>query len=698
MFLPDKLFEKALYWGPLFVGVISLVLGTVVLQRGHTTTKQSSLAISNAEHQSADGEFNARANPIAKNPVVTELARDMAPDVAHGQKKNLKAQKHSFDKLLATVLAQRGRVAGETGAEISPGIAQNGDRVFALKRDHLAGLMGTRLAHNGWVGYKGLEQVIQRGSTRFLLIAADDWGGQIGKLGAQMEAGLNPGIQLGTRGPVSAFIAQLAAPLGSEAKIVRKGALFGAGAGETFKLAYLSRTFGARLGARGGISQQRLRARGNFSGQKYNVKLAGAQIGKAPFALKEGMKILSDLANGLLLEHHSQRYGQSIGGSSMGALVAGRIYFDTAAERFREMAKAREALRAETLALLANKKELAGLRGIERCSRAFHTVLQSVRDAKIVPLKKQLKPLFQVDKKLPGKWIFRMAQPRAKSKCLRYKVYYSGRKKCVKWRKRTQRFTARFLSDEEKQFILKAQKIIYSKGRTLALKPRSSNHWVINRITTDLNSYSRQPLNPAICTGAIRMVDYFEGNLGRVKKLVVETKRLFDQSRFLLEARRQHLEALISNAAREARYRIENNLVTVSDAVGDTLNERADDLPVKRPVAVPISLTKISTKDLYGALFELSKTLFGADMAYVLDVRGDFIEALGVVRKTYREHGVKVPHNQETLRAVEGLFGLLEASYYVQLYQKRLLPLEEHLFGSLSAIRIGHEQVCACQP
>lgn len=749
MFLPDKLFEKGLYWGPLFVGVISLVLGMIVLRPAlHSSTDGSSMI---AERKVLKAYRKKAAPDKAKilPPKTLTLAQKQRDKVKHSTdiikqvtpsaeealevatkldpKSALKPERvpvpkdkparlsidksqlaekseRTHDDILRTVLAQRGRQAGQFGATFRQKAFEIGDGALSVKQEHLAMFAGERLALLGGVGFEGVEVAIADSKGRLLLTGAKKWGRLTGKLGSKMEVALKAGILTGSQAPLAAFIYDLSKPLGTEAQVLSRVIALGGTAGESYKLVQFSRQFGRGTSKDIGPHYSQFLKLAALSGTRFQLAYMGALMGAQPDFSFQGLAQSVSSADNLRLHYNLSQYGEVMGQVSAKFVTAGLKGFDESVVRYVKRTNMELNEQQEhKLALLTlpqnGEEELVK----KSCSENFHAILQHVRATKIATLRQDLKPLFALDKSLPGKWIFRLTTAPKRRRCLRYKRYNSGRKKCKKWSKSVRTVAANYLSPLEKQFVIRAQKLVFSKGRDPALKPRSANHWVINQISNDLNSYSRQPLNPAICTGAIRMVDYFEGNLSRVKKLVTFVNEVAEQANGLLDSRRLHLEAILTNAANETALKQQQSVSVIPKDTIDNASDRSLDRNIEEPatvrtVSLPrVSLPKIKSDDLLGSLIKLSDQLFGGAQVEGLDDHPQFLVALRSVARHYKSNGVIMPMDASGRQALRGLLGMMEASFYISNAQQRMQVIDTRLFGSLNSIREGYGTACSCE-
>ncbi len=323
-----------------------------------------------------------------------------------------------------------------------------------------------------------------------------------------------------------------------------------------------------------------------------------------------------------------------------------------------------------------------------RCSENFYNTLKALNELKIASLSKVVKPISRIDKSLPGRWYFKPSIAGVKRVCSRYKRYYSGRKKCIRWKKQV---TPLVVTDgpDQKAFFKLASGLIAGKGRHPIVKSKSPGHWLINRVARDLKSYSLQKPHPAICTGALGMVSYFEGNLKKVKIHIDEVARLSAESDEFLNYWQGELQKTMKENSQDV------GTPTARRGKELSIEEQLDRIASQRHLTVFKEDFDISSIDLPLALGQVAIRIYGAEAAVEIKASDDILFALSESRKLLRAHRKRL--SKRLYAVLYKFYSTVEASYYIRRSHERYKPLNDQLFGSLQDIRSAHQTHCVCQ-
>ena len=646
---PHKLLETMLYWGPLVVGGLSLIVGVIAL-RGHGPGP------GHAGQMMADPALveETQQAQVPKTETKKTLSQQTLAKKTEPPQKD-KAKKTATDQ--ASVQA-RAALLGE-----------NALQKVLLEKEQAA-----------------LKGRIDPAQLTGLSKEAHAWGLDTGRLGVVLMTATAHGVKKSGSLALKQLVYKEAVPLGTAAQAGRLGLARAGGFGAHHFLATTGRSLGHQAELieplRGLARSHGLKGGRAFTYQTLGQTLTFKQTAPlfAPHAAHKG-------AERFALEHYAQAFSTKLGGKALGFTRLGIEGAVGAAGRLKSLA----AVGAKTPALTPLTIQLPPLDESSAaegdCAARYYSALQQLRAHHIEPLRANLKPLFQKNAALPGKWMFRPQRSKGKRVCKRYKYYwtYSGKKKrgrCAKWGRRLNSGSQGALSKEEQQFFKLARQFVVSYGRGPAMKPRSPNHWVINRVTLDLKTYSTQAHHPAICTGAIRMVDYFEGNLGRVKKLVSSVHDMAARNDALLEARR-HLAADVLKFSSQSA----------------TLKQSLSPDPSDRPLHEAnhsFALPALSSRHLTEGLEAITERIMGQTAAAAVRAAPDFFAKLRTARTHLAKTGPVVPVNAHGLRDIQRLFGLIEASFYIQQAEVKLTGLRQQLFGTLSGLRLAHQTYCQC--
>ena len=664
----NKLFEKMLYWGPLFVGVVFLC-GGLALLRGDL--------------------FVFLKDALVAQKLVEP--HDPVPILPDGASPKVPFQKNE---------------------ELPPFVEKNIARKAA---DHLPSL-SAQLGHDGGLVQLSMMTIGAHSGQQFVRQRMQDWGDMSGRLGLKLYLATQAGMYKSAALPVKRLVFERSSFLGGAAEPSRVGVRQAAQSGQHFMLFRVAQ----KIGARGAVSADRFvilnaaldsgkEDAGKGALDEAALNFSRVQLGRLlqPHRGLTPVLFSQTGAKTVALHYHLNRFSSLMGGGGLTFAQLGLSELTVGAARFAKQAELLvgatplESVRFQFPSLEFDEGPRA-----RSCSERYYSALQYLYSNYIQPLKANLKPVFQMDRALPGKWVFH--PPRAKSirVCQRRKIYrsYSGKRrkgKCLKWGRKVVASHTPYLSKEERQFFQFAKKLVIGKGRRSDMKPRSPNHWVINRVTKDLNTYAKQKQHPALCTGAIRMVDYFEGNLGRVKGMVEQVHQLTRLNDALLEARRLYLEDLL-NLARKSDF-LKQSLS--EDITGAVQNNKDPSARVTRALTEtnqainlppPISLARLRANQLQVSLAELSAQILGPETGQAVAEAPNVFAALKLVRARLQHEGPIISINALGLLEMKRLFGLIEASYYIQHASHKLLGLRVQLFGTLSGLRQAHQTYCQC--
>lgn len=680
MSLPEKLLEKAFYWGPLFVGVVSLIAGVVFVQTVYKFEGEIPLAQLHIQSKETRKTYDAprtdtpqkvarhidkssQDKPLPLQKGLPLKARDLAEDKSSKTSDNHTREKSSSDgdapsshitakvitpKNVQTTLPKKQRKEEQSvratipqlvalqskliGAEA--GLALSGFE-HSFLRPSLIGFeySGSILAHWGNLSQFGLRQALRR--SEHIVVMAD-----AALVGAQGEYFIS-GLKFSFKNSIKPLIAHYGHKIGGKSPLSQTG----------FQLSLVAGTMVQRQFL---ISQ-------------------GTNFGAIPKVTAIGLTHSMEGSERLLQHFQLSEIGHDIGNQISFENLAGIKRAVSSAEKMKVAAIALAT--AQKLSLKRKgqgpqSEEQAQEQALENlpCSDRFYAALQDIRSSKISSIRTVARPISTIDKTLPGKWVFTPPSFRTRSICKKYKYKRSGKRRCVKWSK--SRSTNTSYTDDERDYILAAQKLIRGKGRHPMVKPRSPSHWVINIVAQNLNSYSSQKSHPALCTGALGMLDYFEGNLNRLRKHMLEMASLNEQSKAHILNKVERLNVSLN---KQVPLEMLNN-----DEASFTQNQRI----------------VISSYDPITVNAQAVAALFGEDVGLEILSRNNFIEAMRLTRTLLTSR--KPELHESAYRAILRLATILEASYYIQNTNEKYKQLEQKLFGSLRGIRTAHSDHCNC--
>ena len=644
MSFPEKLLERTFYWSPLLVGVVSLIIGVILVE----TVDKHDGDVQLAHLKFQEDALEAKTHPVelaGKSPLKTIAKRKedkqvlaTLPPQLNLKDKPLKVEKPRENNRVADTVKNSKDVVEHTVRITVPQMVKLQSSTLSKGVPSvLAGLRATAFGSSK-IGFS------HRGSNL-------SYWGKLSHLGFETSLHRTLHVTLMERGET----------LGTQSQLFIDGFDHLTSRAELTLAQYLAENLGGHSAtAYLGFSDNR-----NSSQLVVNefFETYGAELGKISPVTLTGFDTSLFGSETLLKGYKIAELSKEIGRQISHKNIDGVNYSLTSAEKLKMAALALSAHKAK----VEDKSQNSDLSELS-CSERYYAALKEVRSSKISDIRNVARPLSQIDKTLPGKWIFRPPNFKARSVCRKYKYYKSGRKKCLKWRKQVAENSN--YTEDEKSFILAAQKIISGKGRHPLVKPRSPSHWVINIVAQNLNSYSSQKSHPAICTGALGMVDYFEGNLTRLKKHIMQIATLHEQSKVHIL---NHVERF-------------NVTLEQTDALGYADQETAS--------VTQYNKIKLSSYDPQTVNGQAVASLFGEDVGLEILSRHNFIQALKLTKTVLKSR--KEQLDPDTYTAFQRLTTLLEARYYIQQTHQKYQDLEVKLFGSLRDIRTAHSTHCNC--
>lgn len=686
MLMPDKLLEKALYWGPLFTGVICLIAGMGVLNSPFMQKLSAHVEASRIERARLAGRPIPAPRYAAHIKDLNKLAKKERP------------YPKPVDKAVAARFDEGGRIAGFAGAVLADphGYGEQAGLAFQqrFEVDGFAGLLGRA----GRPGMEGVPLALLDGPRLLLRGDMADWASLEGHRWAQGEEGFNGVIAPVALWPLKESTRQSARALGKMEPSVEVAALGGTKAGAHYNGMFYGRLVGSRQGALAGRHFQSLQQQGASAGMIINFQELGQEFAFEPDIVLGGVAASQNLTGRILKREQGTLLGTALSQPFISYVSLGLGGLEGAARRYETQANSRPRLQKAAYNLPADLKGNAG--GKACANHEFYRVLKYLQKSRLAPLKTTLKSLFNGQKNNASRWIFKPLSLRAKRACARWKVYRSGRRKCLKWGTRAPAANG-LLSAGEKKVLQSASRLV-STGASAHIKKRSNNGWVLTRINQDLQFYSRQPEHPAICTGALRMVDYFDNHLGRVRRMIDDRLAELGNVQLLLQSRRSFLNDMLyrSRELAEIKRSLTGGETRLASFQGSSLKispeGRAAAFSPRRGAFDEISLDEIRLDDLQSGIASLGRVVWG-------DVAGDEIAGakgvlagLRLAHKFYQEKNFQLELTPAVRRDVRRLFVLIEAGFYLKERHEMYKELNDQLFGSLALLRQAHALHCQC--
>lgn len=279
------------------------------------------------------------------------------------------------------------------------------------------------------------------------------------------------------------------------------------------------------------------------------------------------------------------------------------------------------------------------------------------------------------DRARPGRWLFRprIAVARSKRVCRRWQRvwdqrHWRWRSQCTRWlRISNTKKRGPGLSKSDAKMFRFARGFVVARGSDPELSDKRHYGWVSQRVATDLRGYMKQDRHPAICTGAIELVGYFDKRMGDVRTRADK----------------------IAAYARDARRLAADKIEAVREAM------RSD--PGGHPGwgAAPLGLShRDSEGPLKGLVVEAAMLVGQEDLVERVKQADDAFAALRLVKGRWQE--VTKELSASTRTKLETALAAIEAADYLDVVDAHYRNIAETIGGSLTAIRSAHAKHCRC--
>ncbi len=328
-----------------------------------------------------------------------------------------------------------------------------------------------------------------------------------------------------------------------------------------------------------------------------------------------------------------------------------------------------------------------------KCSHAYYSALAPVRDTSIKDLK-NLDRLARVSEPgLIGKWLFwsktgknASRPPQPERVCVK-NVTKSGRERCIEWEIKPVDAVKLALfagqpTAEELTVLRALDAFVGDKGAPLEFGSNGRQYATLQRVAVELESYSTQPRNPALCNGVPEMMDFKASKLDGLKK------RIDDVGKTVAKVRALARQRVI--AARELRFN-EQTAANQSSASGDAANATAPS-PVT-PVSPLVALAPaISPAGLITAVFE---------GALAADKVNDLRSETNAFKLLQRARELMLPEaspdfSPASRAAIAAALRMIEAASYAELQVTRMHRFDRLFLGTIGQIREAHRVNCTC--
>ena len=312
---------------------------------------------------------------------------------------------------------------------------------------------------------------------------------------------------------------------------------------------------------------------------------------------------------------------------------------------------------------------------VSNCAQAFHAELAKLMETKGSRMGDALKAARTRDRRRPGSWMFRPESASSKRTCVKRSRYWDRRR--GRYRSRCVEYESASDGEPEtgtpKKQVRAVHRLANTFVRSRAIDPEMSTRknfgWVSQKVATDLRGYLKQDPHPAICTGAVQFVDYFDGRLGEF----FERGDKFDKS------------------AKTARSIAVERVAAARKAVSKD--------PSGHPAwgAMPISLAEAKPapgSSLQNLVVETARLTSNGDLVSEVKEAENAYDALKVMNSWMKKDGKEM--NGDSRKAVRRALGAIEAADYLQVVAGHYGALNDTLKGSIIAVRDAHGRHCKC--
>ena len=275
----------------------------------------------------------------------------------------------------------------------------------------------------------------------------------------------------------------------------------------------------------------------------------------------------------------------------------------------------------------------------------------------------------------PGRWLFRppVAVSRTRRVCRRWvRVWddrrWRWRRRCARWIRvaRTVRPGAGLSKSDTKIFRF-ARGFVTARGSDPELSTKRHYGWVSHRVATDLRGYVKQDRHPAICTGAVELVGYFDKRMGDVR---TRADKIAGHAR---KARQLAIDKL--EAARETR--------------------RSD--PGGHPGwgAMPLGVAHQDTAGpLKNLVIEAAMLIGQEDLLEEVKAAETAFAGLRAIKGAWKKGTKELSTTTRTKLATA--LAAIEAADYLDVVDGHYRNIAETIGGSLTDIRAAHARHCRC--
>jgi len=288
---------------------------------------------------------------------------------------------------------------------------------------------------------------------------------------------------------------------------------------------------------------------------------------------------------------------------------------------------------------------------VKDCAGGYYGALQDIKGNDALRVSDKWKEASKADPALPKRWLF---EPRAERRTRR--------------RRSEPEVTAASPVKNQRAIFNEAGKFVRT-ATDPALDRDANLGWVLGKVSSDLENYLSQPANPAICTGALGLADYYEKRLDGLSK------------------RGGRLGELAADAKTLAQSRVEAAFTAARELSEDTPGWGA----VTPVTAKSITVRADSIANMAASLAELA--------AIAPEVLAKMREAQVAYEGLILAHeaGIEADGMPEDIRGkLRSAFTALDAAARLEAIHRRHSGVQSAFEGHIKAIRDAHAKHCVC--
>ncbi len=350
----------------------------------------------------------------------------------------------------------------------------------------------------------------------------------------------------------------------------------------------------------------------------------------------------------------------------------------------------------------------------QTCAADYRKALDGVREKRGETLSSVVRTMRSPDPHLSGKWLFSAVlfdpakKPKTERVCAETTELRNGKSKCVRFETRTiprtdePTIASPTTADELKDLKALAQ-FVEGKGAVPELGANGRFGFLFQRVAQDLRSYLTQDPHPALCAGGGDLTEFYDGQMGPLKRRLAESADLAKRTRAAAIAR---VTAIYK--AETAAYE-----KTLAAAKADAAAPRPEATPAATPAPInapatatiappsppPAAPTDIDGKSLVNLIAAAVRPLASDQQQQAITAAVTPFQALAAARAAViASQGPAAPKSADpTVREAAGhALRMLEAAAYADVIRARYVEVETALFTTNADIRAAHKATCTC--